>query len=191
MSFKDGMLNVTLGFEFAKLAVCHQDDTSALFSYANLRMKPGCVSYATSMRASFRRSNCAGMLDSHSSVPRTESMSSSNLAVAHNSECTSSVPRAAVWMGDSRSIPKPLLRDAWYRGRDNFLCTDAWGLDPAGRNPELPTIWLKNSGERMFMSAYQHKLLTLLLIIPARSSSDVARMKKQLVEQVSDAHLAG
>ncbi|KAI5063812.1 hypothetical protein GOP47_0020482 [Adiantum capillus-veneris] len=62
--------------------------------------------------------------------------------------------------------PRPLQRDKWWRDHDGFLITDAWGVEAQGMSAIIPTVWLHQSSEEcMQLVAYQHKQLTVIMLI--------------------------
>lgn len=85
-------------------------------------------------------------------------------------------------------IPRPLQCDTWYKGKDGFVGTDIWGAEAGHFTFLTPTIWLQQTEERMCLYVYQHKNLTIVLIVPHSSlanEQDIALMKQQLLDNVS------
>ncbi|EOY01351.1 F23A5.27 isoform 4 [Theobroma cacao] len=92
--------------------------------------------------------------------------------------------------GDNRyRITRPLQHDKWFKGKDGFLSTDIWGMDAGSLNVTTPTVWLRQTEERMYLCAYQYRSLTLILLIPFSSilngEQGVSIVKQQLLENAS------
>lgn len=89
--------------------------------------------------------------------------------------------------GVKSQFPRPLQQDAWWKDKDGFLATDAWGADNNGVHP---TIWLQQSEEQVHLCVYQYRALTLLLLIPtllngSNSLDTFTLLKEQLLDEVS------
>lgn len=86
-------------------------------------------------------------------------------------------------------IQRPLQRDKWCKGKDGFVVTDVPCAEVGGFIPLAPIVWLQQTEERMYLCVYQHKNLTIVLLIPVSSlingEQGVALLKKQLLENVS------
>ncbi|KAJ3677439.1 hypothetical protein LUZ60_003163 [Juncus effusus] len=80
-------------------------------------------------------------------------------------------------------IQRPMQRDKWPRGKDGFLFPDF-----AESGFGFPVLLEK--GERMYLCPYQHKGLTVLVLLPVSSlpggEQGLVQVKKQLIETVSD-----
>jgi hypothetical protein len=87
-------------------------------------------------------------------------------------------------------VIRPLQNDKWTKGKDGFLITDIWGLETGGSpDSAIPTIWLQQTQERMYLLAYQHKSLTLLLLMPTNAivngDLSISAVKQQVIEDAS------
>lgn len=85
-------------------------------------------------------------------------------------------------------IPRPLQCDKWHKGKDGFVGTDIWGAEAGNLTFLTPTIWLQQTEERMCLYVYQHKNLTIVLLVPHSSLANeqgIALMKQQLLDNVS------
>lgn len=84
---------------------------------------------------------------------------------------------------------RPLQHGKWSRGKDGFLVTDTWGAEVGSLVPTTPTIWLQQTEEKMYLCAYQHKSLTLILLLPVTSilngEQGISVAKQQILENVS------
>ncbi|XP_042985204.1 vacuolar fusion protein CCZ1 homolog A-like isoform X4 [Carya illinoinensis] len=90
---------------------------------------------------------------------------------------------------DNYHVARPLQQDRWSKGNDGFLVTDLWGAENGSSTPAAPTIWLQQTEERMYLSAYQYKSLTLILLVPVASilngDQGVSLVKQQVHENAS------
>lgn len=96
--------------------------------------------------------------------------------------------------GDSRYlIARPLQQGKWSKGKDGFLVTDTWSSDMNALHSSFPTILLQQTKERMYLSAHQHKNVTIILLIPVTSTNNPERelplVKQQFLENVSSLSL--
>ncbi|KAH9616695.1 hypothetical protein KSS87_023823 [Heliosperma pusillum] len=166
-SFRDSLRErgtvqmLTVGRE-AALEV--QDDTVNLYTYAVMRMSPRVLSSGSSSWSYLRKGSTAP----HRS---------------QGSQGTSS-------SGDNRKpILRPLQQDKWSKGKDNFLVPDTWGSEIDVENSSIPTIWLQQTNERVYLCAYQQRNVTIILLIPATSINNAEReiplVKHQLLEEAS------
>jgi len=84
---------------------------------------------------------------------------------------------------------RPLLREKLSKGKDGFVAADFAATEVRGIVPLTPILWFQQAEERMYLCIYQHKSLTILLLIPASSlingEEGIARVKKQMLENVS------
>lgn len=89
----------------------------------------------------------------------------------------------------SYHVVRPLQHDKWSKGKDGFLVSNIWGAEFGCPIPTSPTIWLKQTEERMYLCAYQLRSLTVILLIPVSSVLDgeqgIAMVKRQILENVS------
>lgn len=100
----------------------------------------------------------------------------------YNSQDTPSIRR------HSYPLVRPLQHSKWSKGKDGFLTTDLWGTEVNSLVPTCPTIWLHQTEEKMFLLAYQHRGLTVILLVPVSSVSGdqgIAMLKQQILENVS------
>ncbi|EOA37651.1 hypothetical protein CARUB_v10012180mg [Capsella rubella] len=87
-------------------------------------------------------------------------------------------------------VIRPLQDDKWKKGKDGFLITDIWGLETGGSpDSAIPTIWLQQTQERVYLLAYQYKSLTLLLLMPINAivngDLNVSAVKQKVIEDAS------
>jgi hypothetical protein len=84
---------------------------------------------------------------------------------------------------------RPLLREKFSKGKDGFVAPDFAATEVRGAVPLTPILWFQQAEERMYLCIYQHKSLTILLLIPASSlingEEGIAHVKKQMLENVS------
>lgn len=145
------------------------DDTVNLYTYAVLRMSPCALSTGTSSWSYLRKG---------SSLPSSSS-SEQTYGSHHNSRS-----------GDNRYlVPRQLQMDKWSKGKDGFLVSSAWVSDVHTSNFSIPTIWLKQTEERMYFCAHQHKNVTTILLIPVTSinnaEQEIPVVKKQFLGNAS------
>lgn len=83
---------------------------------------------------------------------------------------------------------RPLQPEKWSRGKDGYLVTDLWGAEVGTWVYATPTVGLRQTGERMYLCVYQHKNLTLIVLLPVSSilngEQGVSVAKQQILEQV-------
>lgn len=86
-------------------------------------------------------------------------------------------------------VVRPLQSDKWSKGKDGYLVTDLWGAEVGTWVFATPTVWLRQTEERMYLCAYQHRNVTLLLLVPVSSipngEQGVSAVKQQVLENVS------
>jgi len=84
---------------------------------------------------------------------------------------------------------RPLLREKLSKGKDGFVAADFAATEVRGAVPLTPILWFQQAEERMYLCIYQHKSLTILLLIPASSlingEEGIVHVKKQMLENVS------
>ncbi|KAK9689794.1 hypothetical protein RND81_09G081600 [Saponaria officinalis] len=154
------------------------EDSVNLYSYAIMRMSPRALFSGTSSWSYLRKGSTAPQ-HTAGSVHR----SSSSAEQVHGSRDTSP-------SGDNRYlIPRPLQQDIWAKGKDGFLVANASGSDAHVAYSSVPTIWLQQTKERMYLLAHQHKNLTIILLIPVTSVNNAEReipmVKHKLLEDAS------
>lgn len=157
----------------------YPDDTVNLYTYATMRMSPRALSSSSRSWPYLSRGSTAAHLTTGSVLP-TSSSSSEHI---HRSRDTSPT-------GDDRYvIVRPLQQDNWSKGKDGFLVTERWSSDAQTLNSSIPTIWLKQTEEMMYLCAHQHKNVTIILLIPVTSINSVERdipiVKQQFLENAS------
>lgn len=154
------------------------DDTINLFEYAILRLAPRALSSGASTWSYLRKGNTT----SYYNAPASRLASSG------------SAPDQFYGLRDASSIGennyhtlRPLQHDKWSRGKDGFLVTDIWGVEVGSLVPTTPTIWLKQTEEKMYLCVYQHKSLTMILLIPAMPDGEhgISTVKQQILENAS------
>ncbi|XP_041014907.1 vacuolar fusion protein CCZ1 homolog A-like isoform X3 [Juglans microcarpa x Juglans regia] len=155
-----------------------QVDTISLFTYAVLRLTPHALSSGVSSWSYLRKGNTA----SHVATGSTLTHSASVLEQIYGSWDTSHGG------DDSYHVARPLQQDRWSKGNDGFLVTDLWGAENGSSTPAAPTIWLQQTQEKMYLSAYQYRSLTLILLVPVASlngEQGVSLVKQQVHENAS------
>lgn len=155
------------------------DDTTNLFTYAVMRLTPHALSSNISSWSYLKRAKSASNVAAILSIP-TSAVERSH----HTSRDTSP--------GGERQryhIPRPLQRDKWSKGKDGFFITDVWGPEGGNSISLTPTVWLRETEECSCLCIYQHKNLTIILLVPAsslgHSGQGMALVKKQLLENAS------
>lgn len=155
------------------------DDTINLFTYAVLRLTPRALSSGTSSWSYLRKGNIA-----------------SNVVTETNVAPPSSMPESFYGSSDispgednNYHVVRPLQSDKWSKGKDGYLVTDLWGAEVGTWVFATPTVLLQQTGERMYLCAYQHRSLTLMLLIPISSipngEQGVSAVKQQVLENAS------
>uniref|UniRef100_A0A0D9X808 CCZ1/INTU/HSP4 first Longin domain-containing protein n=1 Tax=Leersia perrieri TaxID=77586 RepID=A0A0D9X808_9ORYZ len=136
-----------------------QDDTLNLFTYAVLRLTP---------RALSSNANSWSYLRKGTSVHAGPTSSSSN---------------------GTASVERPLQREKLYRGKDGFVAIGSTTSEVRGAVPWVPILWFQQAEDHMHLCVYQHKNITILLLIPASSlingDDGIAHVKKHLLENAS------
>ncbi|KAJ1268489.1 hypothetical protein BS78_07G139600 [Paspalum vaginatum] len=135
------------------------DDTLNLYTYAVLRLTP---------RALFSNASSWSYLRKGTSVNAGPTSSSSNGTTAGE---------------------RPLLREKLSKGKDGFIAADFSATEVRGAVPLTSILWFQQAEERMYLCIYQHKSLTILLLIPASSlingEEGITHVKKQMLENAS------
>ncbi|KAH9321381.1 hypothetical protein KI387_016020, partial [Taxus chinensis] len=153
-------------------------DTTNLFTYALLRLTPNAIASGANSLSYLKRGNHA--------VPDPVSPIFSNVTRVLEEVTPTSRDTSPVRQGQNFQVPRPLQHEKWCREKDGFLMTDIWGTEIAGTSGLSPTVWLQQTEERMHFCVYQHKSLTILLLIPAGSSVNgmqgISILKQQLLE---------
>lgn len=156
-----------------------QEDTINLFTYAVLRLSPRALPSAVSSWSYLRKGN----VSSHAATGSISANSGAVLDQFYRSHNSSSA-------GDpGYNVARPLQPDKWTKGKDGFLVSGIWNTDAGSSTPTIPTIWLQQTGERMYLCVFQHRNLTLILLIPVTSIPNgeqaISIVKQQVLENVS------
>lgn len=156
-----------------------QDDTVNLYTYAVLRLSPA-ISSGSSTWSYLRKGKAASHITGAVSILANTGSGSDQSQGSCESHPT----------GDNNhNILRPLQPNKWSRGKDGFLVTDIWGSDVNDLVHTTPAVWLQQTEEKMYILAYQHKSLTVMLLIPLVSIMDgeqgISLVKQQVLENVS------
>nr|AFK42762.1 unknown [Lotus japonicus] len=155
------------------------DDTINLFTYAVLRLTPHALSSGASSWSYLRKGNTASNVATESNVAHPSTVSESFYGSSNISP----------GIADHHLVVRPLQRDKWSKGKDGYLVTDLWGAEVGTWVFATPTVLLQQTGERMYLCAYQHRSLTLMLLIPVSSipngEQGVSAVKQQVLENAS------
>ncbi|CAA3026100.1 Hypothetical predicted protein [Olea europaea subsp. europaea] len=155
------------------------DDTVNLFTYAVLRLTPQALSSMASSWSYLHKESTA----CNTSAGAVMANSSPSVDQYYNSGDTSPIGNR------SYHVVRPLQHDKWSKGKDGFLVSNIWGAEFGCPIPTSPTIWLKQTEERMYLCAYQLRSLTVILLIPVSSVLDgeqgIAMVKRQILENAS------
>ncbi|KAL7163405.1 hypothetical protein ACSBR2_039498 [Camellia fascicularis] len=167
--FQDLLVSTTLSPE----------DTINVFTYAVLRLTPRALSSGVSSWSYLRK----GSVSSHAAPGSISANTGAVLDQFYHSPDTSSG-------GDCNyRVARPLQHDKWTKGNDGFLVTDIWNTEAGSVVPTTPTIWLQQTEERMYLCAFQHRNLTLILLIPTISilnrEQGISMVKQQVLENAS------
>lgn len=84
---------------------------------------------------------------------------------------------------------RPLQREKLYKGKDGFVAAGSTTSEVRGAVAWVPILWFQQAEDRMHLCVYQHKNITILLLIPASSlingDDGIAHVKRHLLENVS------
>ncbi|CAL5428058.1 unnamed protein product [Camellia sinensis] len=155
------------------------EDTINVFTYAVLRLSPRALSSGVSSWSYLRK----GSVSSHAAPGSISANTGAVLDQFSHSPDTSS--------GGDRNyrVARPLQHDKWTKGNDGFLVTNIWNAEAGSVVPTTPTIWLQQTEERMYLCAFQHRNLTLILLIPTTSilnrEQGISMVKQQVLENAS------
>lgn len=156
-------------------------DTANMFTYAVLRLTPHALSSNTSSWSYLRRGVSGSSITASSGLLNSRSSPEEYHHGSHDSS-----------MGEQSNryhMPRPLQRDNWSKGKDGFLVCDIQ-LNVGGLVYLAPVVWLQQSEEHMYLCIYQHRSLTIIILIPVCSQTDgeqgIALVKKQLLENASE-----
>lgn len=152
-----------------------------MFTYAVLRLTPHALSSNTSSWSYLRRGVSGSSITASSGLLNSRSSPEEYHHGSHDSS-----------MGEQSNryhMPRPLQRDNWSKGKDGFLVCDIQ-LNVGGLVYLAPVVWLQQSEEHMYLCIYQHRSLTIIILIPVCSQTDgeqgIALVKKQLLENASE-----
>eukprot|EP00262_Sarcandra_glabra_P016513 TRINITY_DN5414_c0_g1_i1.p1 TRINITY_DN5414_c0_g1~~TRINITY_DN5414_c0_g1_i1.p1 ORF type:complete len:517 (-),score=99.19 TRINITY_DN5414_c0_g1_i1:299-1849(-) len=157
------------------------DDTANLFTYALLRLTPHALSSGTNSWSYLRKGTTTSNVAAGSILANAGSASEE----FHYTSRDTSPGRE----GQRYHVPRPLQQDKWSKGKDGFVVADIWGTEVGNLISATPTVWLKQTEERMYMCIYQHKNLTIILLIPVNSlingEQGISLVKQLLLENAS------
>lgn len=157
-----------------------QDDTLNLYTYAVLRLTPRALSSNASSWSYLRKGT------SVNAGPTSSSSNGTTPGERYHSRSRDTSPDGQNQM---RHNFRPLLREKLSKGKDGFVAADFATTEVRGAVPLTPILWFQQAEERMYLCIYQHKGLTILLLIPASSlingEAGIAHVKKQMLENVS------
>ncbi|CAI0432062.1 unnamed protein product [Linum tenue] len=135
------------------------DDTISLFTYAVLRLTPHALSSGATSWSYLQRNNIYRSRD------------------------------ASLDQENNCQVKRPLHHNRWFRGNDGFLASDIWGTDNGSQTSVTPIVYLQLTEERMYLCAYQHKSLTIILLVPVSSilngEQGLSLVKQQVLENAS------
>ncbi|XP_010459141.1 PREDICTED: vacuolar fusion protein CCZ1 homolog isoform X2 [Camelina sativa] len=150
------------------------DDTVNLFTFAVMRLTSKALSSDANSWSYLRKGHGSSEISNRSTLAPFGSIDSLPSGNGNN----------------MHHVIRPLQNDKWRKGKDGFLITDIWGLETGGSpDSAIPTIWLQQTQERVYLLAYQHKSLTLLLLMPTNAivngDLNVSAVKQQVIEDAS------
>ncbi|XP_066331423.1 vacuolar fusion protein CCZ1 homolog isoform X1 [Miscanthus floridulus] len=156
------------------------DDTLNLYTYAVLRLTP---------RALHSNASSWSYLRKGTSVSAGPTSSSSNGTTAGERYHSRSRDTSPGGQNQMHRNFRPLLREKLSKGKDGFVAADFAATEARGAVPLTPILWFQQAEERMYLCIYQHKSLTILLLVPASSlingEEGITRVKKQMLENAS------
>ncbi|XP_027917755.1 vacuolar fusion protein CCZ1 homolog B-like [Vigna unguiculata] len=155
------------------------DDTINLFTYAVLRLTPHALSSGSSSWSYLRKGSTVSNAAPESNMTHPNSMSESFYG---SSDISSGED-------GHYHVVRPLQSDKWSKGKDGYLVTDLWGAEVGTWVFATPTVWLQQTGEKLYLCVYQHRSLTLMLMIPVSSvpngEQGVAEVRQRIIENAS------
>ncbi|URE48509.1 hypothetical protein MUK42_14268 [Musa troglodytarum] len=152
-----------------EVAIEVQGDTANMFTYAVLRLTPHALSSNTSSWSYLRRGVSGSSITASSGLLNSRSSPEEYHHGSHDSS-----------MGEQSNryhMPRPLQRDNWSKGKDGFLVCDIQ-LNVGGLVYLAPVVWLQQSEEHMYLCIYQHRSLTIIILIPA--SEKIVHVEEKL-----------
>ncbi|KAK6921607.1 CCZ1/INTU/HSP4, first Longin domain [Dillenia turbinata] len=154
------------------------DDTINLFTYAVMRLAPNALSSGASSWSYLRKGNTVSQAVT-AFVGNSRSVSE-QISGSHDTS-----PGA----DRNYNVAGPLQHDKWSKGKDGFLVTDVSGVEVSSLISATPTIWLQQKEERVYLCAYQHRNLTIILLVPVNSivngEQGMSLLKQQVLENAS------
>ncbi|KAK3121746.1 hypothetical protein QOZ80_8BG0660250 [Eleusine coracana subsp. coracana] len=121
-------------------------------------------------------------------TPRALSSNASSWSYLRKGTFISAGPTASSSNGTTAG-ERPLLREKLSKGKDGFVIADFTATEGRAAVPLTPILWFQQAEEHMHLCIYQHKNLTVLLLIPASSlvngQEGIAHVKKHLLENAS------
>ncbi|CAI0432087.1 unnamed protein product [Linum tenue] len=156
-----------------------QDDTISLFTYAVLRLTPHALSSGATSWSYLQRTNAGSQVPALSTITNSGSVSD-NIYRSRD---------ASLDQENNCQVKRPLHHNRWFRGNDGFLASDIWGTDNGSQTSVTPIVYLQLTEERMYLCAYQHKSLTIILLVPVSSilngEQGLSLVKQQVLENAS------
>ncbi|CAI0432059.1 unnamed protein product [Linum tenue] len=155
------------------------DDTISLFTYAVLRLTPHALSSGATSWSYLQRTNAGSQVPALSTITNSGSVSD-NIYRSRD---------ASLDQENNCQVKRPLHHNRWFRGNDGFLASDIWGTDNGSQTSVTPIVYLQLTEERMYLCAYQHKSLTIILLVPVSSilngEQGLSLVKQQVLENAS------
>ncbi|CAA6664771.1 unnamed protein product [Spirodela intermedia] len=156
------------------------DDTVNVFAYAVMRLTPQALSLGTNSWSYLRR----GPSPNVTNLSPLSTTSASLEDHQHRSNDSSSGNQ-----DPNYNVPRALQREKWSKGKDGFLVTDIWLKESGSSIAANPSVWLKQAEQRMFLLIYQHRSMTVVLLVPVNSLSngekDLPMLKQQVIENAA------
>ncbi|AQK52391.1 Myrosinase [Zea mays] len=163
-----------------EVALDVQDDTLNLYTYAVLRLTP---------RALYSNASSWSYLRKGTSVSAGQTSSSSNGTTAGERYRSRSRDTSPGGQNQMNRNFRPLLREKLSKGKDGFVAADFTATEARCAVPSTPILWFQQADECMHLCIYQHKSLTILLLVPASSvingEEGITHVKKAMLENAS------
>ncbi|XP_068658908.1 vacuolar fusion protein CCZ1 homolog [Aristolochia californica] len=157
------------------------DDTANLFTYAVLRLTPHALSSNTNSWSYLHKGSSAGHVSTGSIFLNAGSVSEEYKCTSRDTSPGRQVQRV--------HLPRPLQRNKWSKSKDGFLVTDIWAGEIGSLVSASPIVWIKQIEERMVFCVYQHKNITVIILLPVSSlvnqEQGITLMKQQFLENAS------
>uniref|UniRef100_A0A0E0AVI7 CCZ1/INTU/HSP4 first Longin domain-containing protein n=1 Tax=Oryza glumipatula TaxID=40148 RepID=A0A0E0AVI7_9ORYZ len=156
------------------------DDTLNLYTYAILRLTP---------RALLSNATSWSYLRKGTSVHAGPTSSSSNGTASVERYRSRSRDTSPGGQNQMHHYFRPLQREKLYKGKDGFVAAGSTTSEVRGAVAWVPILWFQQAEDRMHLCVYQHKNITILLLIPASSlingDDGIAHVKRHLLENAS------